>query len=100
MPRGHVALASAVQDGGIVEYGAIPTPLPVGKLRLYWIIWISFEPRFSHTCDYAQEANSLLYRTGSNILPLSHATSNPSSHTSTVQISGRTVLEFGGSGQR
>ena len=43
MPRGHVALASAVYDGGIVECGAIPSPVPVGKLRLYWIIWMSFE---------------------------------------------------------
>ena len=49
-------------------YGAIPPPVTVGKLRLYWIIWISLESRFSHTCDDAQEANSLLYRTGSNVL--------------------------------
>ena len=92
MPGGHMALASAVYDGGIVECGAIPTPVPVGNLRLFWIIWISLEPRFSHTCDDAHEANSLLHRTGSNILH--------SSHTSTVQVSGRTPLEFGGSGQR
>ena len=83
-----------------MECGAIPTPVPVGKLKLYWIIWISLEPRFSHTCDDAQEAISLLYRTGSNILPLPHATSNSPSRTSTMQVSGRTPLEFEGSGQR
>ena len=83
-----------------MEYGAIPTPVPVGKLRLYWIIWISLEPRFSHTCDDAHEANSLLHRTGSNIPHLPVATFNHSSHTSTVQVSGRTPLEFGDSGQR
>ena len=76
------------------------SPVPVGKLRLYWIIWISVEPRFSHTCDDAQEANSLLFRTGSHILPLPCATSNPPSHMSTLQVSGRTPLEFGSSGQR
>ena len=83
-----------------MECGAIPTPVRVGKLTLYWIIWISLEPQFSHTCDDVQEANYLLYRTGSNILPLPCATSNPPSHTSTVQVLGRTPLEFGGSGQR
>ena len=100
MPGGHVALVTAVSDGDIVECGAIPTPVPVGKLRLYWIIRISLEPRFSHTCDDAQEPNSLLYRTGPNILSLLCTTSNPPSHTGTVQDSGRTPLDFGGSGQR
>ena len=38
----------------------------------------------------------LLYRTGSNILPLPFETFNPPSHASTVQVSGRTPLEFGG----
>ena len=32
----------------------------------------------------------------SNILPLPCATFNPTSHTSTVQVSGRSPLEFGG----
>ena len=89
-------LASAVQDGGIVQCSAIPSPVPVGKLRLYWIIWMSLKPRFRHTCDDAPEDNSLLYRKGSNILLLPCATFNPPSHTSTVRVSGRTPLEFGG----
>ena len=76
--------------------GAIPSPVPVGKLRLYWIIWMSLEPRLRHTCDDALEDNSLLYRKGSNILPLPCAAFNPLSHTSTVQVSGRTPLEFEG----
>ena len=99
MPGGHVALASAVQDGGIVKYGAIPSPVPVGKLRLFWIIWMSLEPRFRHTCDDAPEDNSLLYRKGSNILSLPCVTFNPPSHTSIVRVSGRTPLEFGGLAQ-
>ena len=78
-----------------MDCGAIPSPVSVGKLRLYWIIWMSLEPRFRHTCDDAQEANSLLYRTGSNILPLPCATFNPPSHTSTVQVSGRTPSNLG-----
>ena len=65
-------------------------------IEAYWIIWISLEPRFRHTCDNAQEANSLLYRTGSNILSSPCPTFNPLTHTSTVQVSGRTPLEFGG----
>ena len=31
---------------------------------------MSLESRFRHTCDDALEDNSLLYRNGSNILPL------------------------------
>ena len=54
---------------GLRYRGIRPTPVPVGKLRLYWIIWISLEPRARHTCDHVKEANSLLYRTGSHILP-------------------------------
>ena len=34
MPGGHVALANALQDGGIVECGAIPTPVPVVEALL------------------------------------------------------------------
>ena len=49
-----------------------------------------------HTCDDALEDNSLSYRNGSNILPLPCGTFNPPSHTSTVGVSGRTPLEFGG----
>ena len=90
-----MALASAVKDCGMVECGAIPTPVSVGKLRLYWIILISLEPRARHTCDDVQEANSLLYRTGFHILPLPCATSNPQSHTSTLQVSGRPPSNFG-----
>ena len=56
---------------------------------------MSLEPRFRHTCDDALKDNSLLYRKGSNILPLRCATFNPPIHTSTVQVSGRTPLEFG-----
>ena len=41
-----------------------------------------------------------LFRTGSHILPSLHMTSNPPSHTRTLQVSGRTPLEVGGSGQR
>ena len=70
-----------------MECGAIPSSVPVGKLRLYWIIWMGLEPRFRHTCDDAQEVNSLLYRTGSSIPPLPCATFNPPSHTSTMQVS-------------
>ena len=55
-------------------------------------LWMSLEPRFRHTCDDAQEENSPLYRTGSNILPLPCATFHPPSHTSTVQISGPSNL--------
>ena len=79
-----------------MECGATPSPVPVRKLRFYWIIWMSLEPRFIHTCDDAQEDDSLFYRTGSNILPLPCATFNPPSHTSTVQVSGRAPLKFGG----
>ena len=43
---------------------------------------------------------SLLFCTGSHILPLLHMMSNPPSHTRTLEVSGRTPLEFGGSGQR
>ena len=57
-----MALASAVEDGGIVQCGAIPSPVPVGKFRLYWIIWMSLETQFRHTCDDALEDNSLSYR--------------------------------------
>ena len=32
----------------IVERGAIPAPVPVGKLRLSWI---SLQPRARHTCE-------------------------------------------------
>ena len=45
---------------------------------------MSLEPRFRHTCDDALEDNSLLYRNGSNIIPLPCGTFNPPSHTSTV----------------
>ena len=48
----------------------------------------------------AQKANFLSYRTGSHILLSPCATSNPPSHTSTLQVSCRTPLEFGSSGQR
>ena len=40
-----------------MECGAIPSP--VAKLMLYWIILMSLEPRFRHTCDDAQKDNSL-----------------------------------------
>ena len=96
MPGGHVAIASTVQGSGIAECVAIASPVPVGKLRLYWITWMSLEPRFRHTCDDAHKDNSLLYRKGSNILPLPYKSFNPPSHTSTVGVSGRTSLEFGG----
>ena len=91
-----MAIASAVQDGGIALCGAIASRVPVGKLRLYRITWMSLEPRFRHTCDDAHKNNSLLYRKGSNILPLRYNFFNPPSHTSTVGVSGRTSLEFGG----
>ena len=57
---------------------------------------MSLEPRFRHTCDDALEDNSLLYSEGYNILPLPYNFFNPPSHTSTVGVSGRTSLEFGG----
>ena len=57
---------------------------------------MSLEPRFRHTCHDALEDNSLLCRDGSNILPLPCGTFNLPSHTSTVGVSGRTPLEFGG----
>ena len=96
MPGGHVAIASAVHDGGIAQYGAIASPVPGGTLRLYWITWISLEPRFRHTCDDAHQDNSLLYHRDSDILPLPCGRFNPQGHTSTVGVSGRTSLEFGG----
>ena len=43
---------------------------------------------------------SPLCRTGSHILPSLGIKSKPLSHTSTLQVPGRTPLEFGGSGQR
>ena len=33
MPGGHVAIASAVQDGGIALCGAIASPVPVGEIE-------------------------------------------------------------------
>ena len=33
MPGGHVAIASAVQDGDIAECGAIASPVPVGEIE-------------------------------------------------------------------
>ena len=45
--------------------------------------------------DDALEDTSLLYRNGSNILPLPCGKFNPPSHTSTVGVSCRTSLEFG-----
>ena len=95
-----MALASAVQGGNIVLCGPIPFPVPVGKLRLYWIIWMNLEPRFRHTCDDTHEHNSLLYRKGSNILLLPCATFNPPSHTSTVRVLGGTPLELWGLSSR
>ena len=83
-----------------MECGAIPTHVPVGRLRLSWIIWISLEPRARHACEDAQEAISLLYRTGFHSLSFPCVISSSPSHTSTLQVSGRTPLEFGGSGQR
>ena len=62
----------------------------------YWIISMSLELRFRHTCDDALDDNSLLYRNGANILPLPCGKFNPPSHTSTVGVSCRTCLEFGG----
>ena len=91
-----MAITSAVQDGGIAQCGAIASPVPVGNLRLYWITWMSLEPRFRHTCDDAHKDNSLLYRKGSNIMSLPYDSFNPPSHTSTVGVSGRTSFEFGG----
>ena len=90
-----MASASTVKDCGTVECGAIPPPVLVGKLRLYWIVWMSLEPRFRHTCDDALKDNFLLYRNGSNILPLPCGTFNPPSHTSIVGVSGRTPLDLG-----
>ena len=57
---------------------------------------MSLELRSRHACDDALEDNSLLYRKGYNILPLPYDFVNPPSHTSTVGVSGRTSLEFGG----
>ena len=56
---------------------------------------MSLEPRFRHTCDDAHQDNSLLYRKGSNILPLPCGSFNPPSHTSTVHVSGRTPSNLG-----
>ena len=38
---------------------------------------MSSEPRFRHTCNDALEDNPLLYRKGSNIVPLPGATLHP-----------------------
>ena len=46
--------------------------------------------------DDAHKDNPLLYRKGYNTLPLPRESFNPPSHTSTVGVSGRTPLEFGG----
>ena len=54
------------------------------------------QPRFIDTCDEAPKVTSLLYRKVYNILPLPYNFSNPPSHTSTVGVSARTSLEFGG----
>ena len=73
-------------SGGVGYCGAITSLVPVGKLRLYWIMSMSLEPRFRHTYDDGLEDNSLLYRNGSNILPLLCGKFNPPSHTSTVGV--------------
>ena len=57
---------------------------------------MSLEPRFRHTCDDALEDISLSYRKGYNVLPLPYNFFNLPSHMSTVGVSGRTSLEFGG----
>ena len=57
---------------------------------------MSLEPRFRDACDEAHKVTSLLYRKGYNVLPLRYNFFNPPSHTSTVGVSGRTSLEFGG----
>ena len=63
------------------------------EMRLYWI---SLEPPARHTCKDVPEANSLLYRTGSHVLPLPCVTSNSPSHTSTLQVMRKTPLKFWG----
>ena len=68
------------------------TPVPVGKLRLYGSACSQCTPHLRRTALRIPH----LFRTGSNILPSLHNLSNPPSHTSTVGISGRTPLEFGG----
>ena len=57
---------------------------------------MSLEPRFRDTCDEAHTVTPLLYRKGYNILPLPYNFFNPTSHTSSVGVSGRTSLEFEG----
>ena len=57
---------------------------------------MNLESRFRHTCDDALEDNFLLNRKDYNILPQPYNFFNPPSHTSTVGVSGRTSLEFGG----
>ena len=74
---------------------ATPSSVPVVKSRLDWIISMSLEPWFRHTCDDALKDNSLLYHNGSNILSLPCGTFNPPSHTSTVGVSGRTPSNLG-----
>ena len=60
---------------------------------------MSLEPQFRDTCDEAPKVTFLLYSKGYNILPLLYNFFDPPSHTSTVGVSGRPSLEFGGRAQ-
>ena len=79
-----------------MECGAIPPPAPVGKLKLYWI-----------SCSHVHATPAKNCRPKiplmSHRLPYSAFTSyyffNPSSHTRTLQVSGRTPLELWGISQ-
>ena len=83
-------MASAVYDCGIMECGALPSPVFVRKFRLYWI---GLEPRARHTCEEFLKGVPFV----SHGLPISSFTlqsSNPSNNTDTLQVSGRTSLSL------
>ena len=70
--------------------------MPVGEIEALLDHLDELEPRFRDTCDEAHKLTSLLYRKSYNILPLPYNFFNPQSHTSTVGVSSRASLEFGG----
>ena len=96
MRGGHVALASAVWDCGIVECGAIPTPVPREIEALLDQLVATCTPVLRRTAGL----ESPLCRTGSHILPSLGIKSKSLSHTRTLQVSGRIALELWCSSQR
>ena len=97
MHGGHVALASAVKDCRIKSAAQyIHSRTSRGVEALMNQLVATCTPHLRRMAGRTPPS----FRTGSHILPSFHMMSNPPSHTRTLQVSGRTPLEFGGSGQR